>query len=51
MRKVADKVFLLAMNAAEPPVPQWKKKSAYLAVRAIRQLVKTKRIKEDGNQI
>jgi len=34
IRKAADKVFMLAMNAAEPPVPQWKKKSAYYAVRA-----------------
>ena len=32
-RKISDKIFLLAMNASEPPVPEWKKKSAYLAVR------------------
>jgi len=32
-RSVSDKVFLLAMNAAAPPVSRWKKKSAYYAVR------------------
>ena len=54
IRKVADKVFLLAMNAAEPPVPQWKKKSAYLAVRAFggkAASLKQEGMKEDGNQI
>lgn len=33
MRKIADNVFLDAMNNAEPEVPNWKKKSAYYAVR------------------
>jgi len=32
-RKVSDKVFLLAMEAASPPVPKWKKKAAYYSVR------------------
>lgn len=32
-RKVSDKVFLLAMNAAAPPVSKWKMKAAYYAVR------------------
>jgi len=32
-RKVADKVFLLAMNAATPPVSKWKKRAAYYSVR------------------
>ena len=32
-RKVADKVFLLAMNAASPPVSKWKKRAAYYSVR------------------
>jgi len=54
IRKVADKVFMLAMNAAEPPVPQWKKKSAYLAVRAFggkAASLKQEGMKEDGNQV
>ena len=29
---ISDKVFLLAMNDAEPPVAQWKKYSAWKAV-------------------
>ena len=32
-RALSDKVFLLGMDAAEPPVPAWKKKSAYYSVR------------------
>jgi len=32
-RAVSDKVFLLAMKAAEPPVPRWKIHAAYRAVR------------------
>ena len=33
-RKIADDTFLEGMNASEPPVPAWKKYSAYWAVRA-----------------
>ena len=32
-RAIADKVFLLGMNAAEPAVPAWKKHAAYRSVR------------------
>ena len=32
-RTLSDKIFLLGMNAAEPPVSAWKKKSAYYSVR------------------
>tara|TARA_X000000950_G_scaffold111136_1_gene140073 strand:+ start:1660 stop:2109 length:450 start_codon:yes stop_codon:yes gene_type:complete len=32
-REISDKVFLLAMNSAEPPIADWKKKAAYYAVR------------------
>ena len=32
-REIADHVFLEGMNASEPPVPSWKKYSAYWAVR------------------
>ena len=32
-RGISDHVFLLAMNSAEPPVPSWKKKAAYYAVK------------------
>lgn len=32
-RKIADKVFSLAMDSAAPPVPKWKKKAAYYSVR------------------
>ena len=32
-RAVADKIFLLAMDSAEPSVPAWKKNSAYWSVR------------------
>lgn len=32
-RAISDKVFLLAMQAAEPPVSKWKIKAAYRAVR------------------
>ena len=32
-RTIADKVFLLGMNAAEPIVPAWKKHAAYRSVR------------------
>ena len=31
-KKASDKVFLLAMNDAEPSVPKWKKYSAWKAV-------------------
>jgi len=34
VRRISDKIFLMAMDAAEPSVPSWKKKSAYYAVRA-----------------
>lgn len=33
VRRISDKIFLMAMNSAEPSVPSWKKKSAYYAVR------------------
>jgi hypothetical protein len=32
-RAISDKVFLLGMNSAEPPVPKWKKYAAYYSVR------------------
>ncbi len=32
-RTLSDKIFLLGMNAAEPPVSTWKKKAAYYSVR------------------
>ena len=32
-RKIADEIFLEGMHASEPPVPAWKKYSAYWAVR------------------
>jgi hypothetical protein len=32
-RAISDKVFLLAMQAAEPPISRWKAKAAYRAVR------------------
>ena len=33
-KKASDKVFLCAMNDAEPPVPSWKRYAAYYAVAA-----------------
>ena len=33
MRKIADEVFLIAMQASEPAVPEWKIKIAHRAVR------------------
>ena len=32
-KEAADKVFLMAMEDAEPPVPKWKIKAAYYAVK------------------
>ena len=32
-RAISDKIFLLGMHSAEPPVPKWKKYSAYYSVR------------------
>ena len=32
-KEAADKVFLMAMEDAEPPVPKWKIKAAYNAVK------------------
>lgn len=32
-RKLSDKIFLLGMKSAEPPVSNWKIYSAYWAVR------------------